>query len=669
MVTTSHGPAVEDPRRGGDTALVGRRSELAEVAGRLARHRLVTVSGVGGVGKTRLARGAAAELRPRYPDGVWWVELSPLEDGAMLAYAIAEALPLFVQSTRSMFEVVAEYLAGRELLLVLDTCEHVVHECADAVASLLTVAPGLRVLATSRRPLGLPVEDVVALGPLPEADALALLARRAGDAAPGRVTVGAASAEAAALCRRLEGLPLAIELAAARLREMSAAELNRRLEDRFEVLGESHQPVYAADPPWHQALRTAVGWSHQLCTPAQRLVWARLSVFCGTFDEEAARRVCADDRLPVEDVPGLLTALVQSSIVEWVPEGAVSRYRMLDTIREFGACWLRGLGEEHAVRRRHLDHCLDLARAADAAWFGPDQVDWYRRTHAEHANFRAALDFCLAEGDGHGALGLSGALWFVWFACGFTTEGRHYLDRALAMEASPEHLRGKALWARCLVAMCQGDRETAHRCATAFREATAGRDDETVPQAVSYLSGIVFSMSGRHAQALETFAPAPRARPAPGHYDSAWGLIRSARAFSHVFLGQFDRAAAVAAELCGESARHGELWLRAYGDYMLALAELFRGRADAAATHARAAMRGKRLFHDGLGTALCVDLLASAAVASGDAGRAARLLGSADRLWQAIGSARGVLGDAAYGAAFHTGFEGEPTPATWGNRP
>ncbi|MFI8931374.1 ATP-binding protein [Streptomyces sp. NPDC053474] len=679
-MTKSHGPRVEGPPRGGDTGLVGRRSELAEVAGRLARHRLVTVSGVGGVGKTRLARGAAAELRPRFPDGVWWVELSPLEDGAMLAYALAEALPLVDQSTRPMFEVVAEYLAGRELLLVLDTCEHVVQECADAVASLLTTAPDLRVLATSRRPLGLPVEDVVALDPLPEADALALLARRVGEAAPGRPTVG--SGQAAALCRRLEGLPLAIELAAARLREMSPAELNRRLEDRFEVLGESRQPVYAADPPWHQALRTAIGWSHQLCTPAQRLAWARLSVFCGTFDEEAARRVCADDRLPVEDVPGLLASLVQSSIVEWVPQGAASRYRMLDTIREFGACWLRGLGEEHAVRRRHLGHCLDLARTADAAWFGPDQVEWYRRTHAEHANLRAALDFCLAEGDGHGAQELSGSLWFVWFACGFTTEGRHYLDRALALEASPDHVRGKALWARFLIAMSQGDRETAHRCATAFREATAARDDETVPQAVAYLSGIVFNLDNQHAQALTAFDAAPRARPAPGHYDSAWGLIRSARAFSHVFLGQFDQAAAVSAELCGESERHGELWLRAYGDYMLALAELFRGRADAATAHAQAAMRGKCHFHDSLGTALCVDLLASAAVASGDGERAARLLGSADRLWQDIGSARAgvedltaaratceaqardLLGDAAYGAAFHTGFEGELDPAT-----
>ncbi|WP_037825265.1 ATP-binding protein [Streptomyces sp. NRRL B-1347] len=654
-----------------DTGLVGRRGELAEVAGRLARYRLVTVTGVGGVGKTRLARHAVAEVRPRFPDGVWWVELSPLVDGAMLTYAIAEALPLVDQSTRPMLDVVAEYLAGCELLLVLDTCEHLVRECAEAVAALLMVAPGLRVLAASRRPLGLSVEDVVPLCPLPEADALALLARRAGGAAHGRADGG----ESAALCRRLEGLPLAIELAAARLGEMTPGELNRRLEDRFEVLGESRQPVYAADPPWHQALRTAIGWSHQLCTPAQRLAWARLSVFAGSFDREAARRVCADDRLPVQDVSGLLTSLVQSSIVEWVPEGSESRYRMLDTIREFGAFWLRGLGEEQRVRRRHLDHYLALARTADAAWFGPEQADWYRRTNSEHANFRAALDFCLTEGDGQGALELSGALWFVWFACGFATEGRHYLDRALAMDGAAGRVRDKALWARCLVAITQGDWETARRCATAFKEVTAGDDDTTVSQAAAFLSGAILGGDGRHTEAIETHTAAPDARTASGRYGSAWGLIRLSRAFSHVFLGQFDQARAVSTELRADCAEHGEIWLRAFGDYTLALAALFGGRPDEAAAHARAATGGKRQFQDSVGIALCLDLLASAAVASGDAERAARLLGTADRLWQAVGSARigsedfataraacetearSALGDDAYGAAFDAGYE------------
>ncbi|MFH9069467.1 ATP-binding protein [Streptomyces alboflavus] len=670
----SRGPRVGGLPPGSDTGLVGRRRELAELRGRLAQHRLVTLSGVGGVGKTRLARQAAAALRPRFRDGVWWAELSPLADGALLTYAIAEALPLVDQSGRPMLEAVAEYLAGRELLLVLDTCEHVVGECADAVAALLMTAPGLRVLATSRRPLGLSVEDVVPLAPLPEADARALLALRVGDAVPGGTGDGS---EVAALCRRLDGLPLAIELAAARLREMSPAELNRRLDDRFEVLGETRQPVYEADPPWHQALRTAIGWSHQLCTPAQRLAWARLSVFAGTFDKEAARRVCADDRLPARDVSDLLASLVQSSIVEWVPAGPVSRYRMLDTIREFGLFWLRGLGEEEAVRRRHVDHYTALAHTAEQSWSGPDQVAWYHRVNAEHANFRAALDSCLADGDGHRAQELSGTLWFVWFACGFATEGRHYLDRALALGPTPGHVRGKALWASGLIAMTQGDPASVHGVAAALRDATADGDDATAPYAVAYLTGAALIVTGRYAAAIETLGTPPSARPAPGNFDAAWGLIRTARAFTHVFLGQYDEAAAVSAELCADCARGGELWLRAYGDYTRALAELARGRPAEAVTHARAAVRGKHRFQDGLGMALALDLLAAASVATRDAVQAARLLGGADRLWQTMGSARagsedvvaarraceakarGLIGDEAYGAAFRAGYEND----------
>ncbi|MEI5098801.1 NB-ARC domain-containing protein [Streptomyces sp. PmtG] len=676
------GPGAEGSSGGSGGELVGRRAELAEISRRLGRHQLVTVSGVGGVGKTRLARRVAAELRPRFRDGVWWVELSPLTDGAMLAYAIAEALPLVDQSTRPMLDVLCEYLSGRELLLVLDTCEHVAEHCADVVAALLTVAPGLRVLATSRRPLGLPVEDLVPLAPLPEADAVALLARRAAEAVPaGHEGVPVGPDEAVALCRHLEGLPLAIELAAARLGEMTPAELTRRLADRFAVLGETREAVPGADPPWHQALRTAIGWSHQLCTPAERLAWARLSVFTGTFDVRAARRVLADERVPDADVPGLLAALVRGSIVEWQPTGSGERYRMLDTIREFGLCWLRGLGEEDAVRRRHRDHCLDLARAADSGWEGPDQVTWYGRTVAELANFRTALDFCLADDDGATARDLAATLWFVWFACGFPMEGRHYLDRALALPDAPGPGRARALWALGLLALAQGDTEASRRCAVAFRDteaADAAADtsaDATVPIATAYLAGAALATRGEHARAAEALeAAAPLPCPARGRYRSAWGLLRTAQAFSYVHLGRFDQAAAVADELTADCVRRGEFWLRAWGDYVHALAALSRGRAEEAADRAGAAIEGKRRFHDSLGIAMTTDVLASAAVACGDAERAARLLGTADRVWRSIGvprlgspellagreaceaRARGLAGDAAFASAFHTGY-------------
>ncbi|MFD0479265.1 ATP-binding protein [Nonomuraea thailandensis] len=361
------------------TRLIGRREEVDGVRALLGRSRLVTVTGVAGVGKTRIALRAAAGLRERFADGVWLVALSPLVEGSALPYAIAEALPLSDQSSRPVTEVLADYLAERELLLVLDTCEHLHEACAATVRTLLAAAPRLRVLATSRRPLGCPEERVRAVEPLPvpegddwrEGDAVELLLDRAAATVPGFAIDERNRDALLRVCRRLEGLPLAIELAAARLRELSPERLAERLEDRFTVLGTTDHKVYDADPPWHQALRTAIGWSHQLCTPAERLLWARASVFAGGIDPVAVKQVCADDRLPSWQIPQLLESLADKSILIWEPTGAGDRYRMLDTIREFGAIWLKDLGQDERVRRRHRDYYLELARRATPAGSAP----------------------------------------------------------------------------------------------------------------------------------------------------------------------------------------------------------------------------------------------------------------------------------------------------------
>ncbi|MEU6112945.1 AAA family ATPase, partial [Streptomyces sp. NPDC047117] len=317
------------------TEMVDRRAEAAEI-GRMfegapgaAPARLVTLTGVGGVGKTRVAVDAAAALQSRFRDGVWLVELSPLREGALLAHVIAEALPLADQTTRPMIDVVAEYLAERDLLLVLDTCEHLTDACAFAAEVLLRAAPGLRILATSRRTLDVVGERVLTVEPLPvpeaddaragTADAVVLLTLRATEAVPGFTVTDADRAELVRLCRRLDGLPLAIELAAARLRDLPVRELTARLEDRFAVLGDTDDVATDAEPPWHQALRTAIGWSHQLCTPAERLLWARLSVFAGSFDAETARQVCADAHLPARQIPAVLGTLREKSILIWQP--------------------------------------------------------------------------------------------------------------------------------------------------------------------------------------------------------------------------------------------------------------------------------------------------------------------------------------------------------------
>lgn len=674
------------------TGTVDRREEVAEVE-RLFTDaspddpvRLVTLTGVGGVGKTRVALDAAAALQPRFHDGAWLVELSPLrERGDLLAHVIAEALPLADQTSRPMTEVLAEYLADRELLLVLDTCEHLVHDCARLAQSLLKAAPGLRILATSRRVLNADGERVLAVEPLPvpdgddaragTANAVVLLTMRAKEAVPGFTVTDAERAELVRLCRRLDGLPLAIELAAARLRDLPVRDLTDRLDDRFAVLGDTDSMVTDADPPWHRALRTAIGWSHQLCTPAERLLWARLSVFAGSFDAEAARQVCADEHLPAQQIPAVLGALTEKSILIWQPTGGGERYRMLDTIREYGAHWLRAVGEDDTLRSRHRDHYQALAHRAEAVWMGPQQTAWYERMVTEHANLRAALEFCLAEQDGHRALELGGTLWFYWTSCGYAKEGLHYLDRALAQDPVPGLHQAKALWACGHVAIILGDAEAGLRLAAAFREAVAKETDEGAGFVAAFLEGISFALRGQLAQAAEALDKAPRTRPGTGPYDPAWFSVKATRGFVHVYLGEFADAVAVGSDVCAEGTRRGETWARAWGDYVLALAALGLGRAEEAAAHARTALDGKRRFRNGVGIAMAVDVLACATVAAGRAEQAARLLGVADQTWRALGRpqmgtpslvasrqacearARRLIGDHAYETAFRVGYD------------
>ncbi|MGA4844193.1 ATP-binding protein [Streptomyces sp. G45] len=631
----------------GETSrLVGRRTELQDVARLCGRSRLVTVTGVGGVGKTRLARRAAGELQPRFADGVWWVGLSPLTDGwEALPYAIAEALPLADQTTRPMLEVIAEYLAERQTLLVWDTCEHLVEECREVAATLLSVAPGLRILATSRRPLGLHIEDILALDPLPvptadgmaaAADAVVLLADRAARAVPGFAVTDANRAELAALCRRLEGLPLALELAAARLRDLPVAELNQRLDDRYTILGSTEGEDLDADPPWHRALRTAIGWSHQLCTPAERLIWARLSVFAGTFDTEAARRVCADALVSGEQVPGLLQALVDKSILIWEPTGDAERYRMLDTIREYGAHWLRGLGEEATLRRRHRDHYLALARRGEAAWIGPHQFAWYDRMTAEHDNLRAALEYSLTERGGHVALELTGTLWFFWQECGFAKEGRHYLDQALAADIAPSPARVTALYACGLLLLYLGDlpalEERAAECAALA--ARFGDRERTYAASTALRTSALRGDLERTVAQAEALLPAGwREQPPTSVHLSALVLLTH----SLVAAGRLEEAVVWLDELSAAGERSGERSMCAWGDFVRAQAELALGRLQEAHEHARAALRIKHRLRDGVGTAHALESLARSATGAGRHREAAWLLGLAARLWDSLG--------------------------------
>ncbi|MGI5472845.1 ATP-binding protein [Streptomyces sp. CA-132043] len=706
--------------------LVGRRAELRQVARRVGRSRLMTVTGVGGVGKTRLALRTAATLQPLFADGAWWVELSPLRQGKLLPHTIAEALPLADHSTRRVIDMLADHLAGRQLLLVLDTCEHLVEECQMVTEALLHAAPGLRILATSRRPLNLLTEEVFTLEPLPlpapakregggvdpagpvdptgleyradpvgpadpadpvadgtaadgaEADALVLLADRAARAVPGFVLTPANRAELVTLCRRLEGLPLAIELAAARLRHLPLAELNRRLEEeRYALLGETEHAVQDTIPPWHQALRTTIGWSHQLCTPAERLLWARLSVFAGSFDAEAAEQVCADTRLSAADIPGLLGSLVEKSILTWQPAEAGERYRMLDTLREYGGGWLSRLGEEDALHRRHRDHYLRLARAGDAAWFGPDQFAWCDRMTAEHGNLRAALEFCLSRpADHHTALELAGALWFFWYGCGFVTEGQYYLTRALTADTAPSRTRVRALFGCCMLLFQLGDRAGveiwAAQCAD--QAGRFGEDEAATATATAVLLAILRS-DYTELVTLSESLPVPRQRMDEVDYPIVMTMAASGHAY--ISTGRIERAVAVLDGLHAHCALHGECCLRSWIEINYAQAELALGRHLPAEVYARSALRVKHRLHEGVGRGMAIEVLAQATAGLGRNKHAAYLLGLAQQIWGTLGRpqlgipaweadrraceqrARQALGAHAYQRAFDTGLHAD----------
>lgn len=682
-------------------SFVGRRAELARLQAALdpeggSAARLVSVVGVGGVGKTRLALRAAAEVRDAYPDGVWLTELSPLHTPGLVDLAVMETLRLADQSTRPVLDVIIEWAHGKRLLLVLDSCEHLLADCAKVAAALLSRVPGLRILVTSRERLALPGEEVLPLEPLPvdgrtgdsapagdiaaAGDAVTLFAERA--AAAGRPLADddpAARATAAAVCRRLDGIPLALELAAARLADLTLDQLHARLGERLPSPSELPSPLDLLTsapgerPPRHQTLRTAIGWSHELCAPLERLLWARLSVFTGGFCAETVQQVCAGGPLAPERIPGLLARLVAQSIV--LPDPVISaRYRMLDTVREYGTDWLYALGEERAVRRRHREHYARLAHQGCAEWNTGRQVAWCERVLSEHANFRAAVESALAEPDREAAVEMAGHVGFLWRHCGYLREAAHCLDQALAADPPPGHGRTLALWSRGAVAILQGDQEAAANWAVRCADAARDQGSPVAAVAAVYLRGGQLALTSRQTEAIAVLAAAPQLPIQDDAFGAAQLQVRLALSLAHVLLGEYERGREVADEVRTASRKQGEYWCGAFADYLIAQADLAHGDTPAAVNGARTSIAGHALLHNTVGAAMSLDLLAAAIVTTGDAHRAARLLGIGTRLWELTGRAqmdspdliatrrtcelrvRERLGDTAYASGYRAGL-------------
>ncbi|MGW3128145.1 ATP-binding protein [Streptomyces sp. NPDC001123] len=654
------------------TSFVDRRDEQAAGRELLAKARLVTFTGSGGVGKTRLAAHVAARVERAFPDGVRYVALAGVHDPALVPLAAADALGLHDHSDRPPLDTLVERLRDRRLLLVVDNCEHLLGACAGLAAALLRGTTGVRILATSRHRLGLTEEHLMEVRPLPVPDpdgdlsaaeshaALALFADRAAAVLPGFRLTPANRAAVARLCRRLDGLPLAIELAAVRMRVLGLDQLLARLDDRYRLLTAGSPAAL----PRHRTLRAAVDWSHELCTAREQSAWARLSVLAGGFDLETAEAVChepaaadqASDPAAQEakeaqeaqeaqepeslDVLEAVAGLVDKSVLvrEETPDGGGARYRLLDTLRHYGLDRLRERpGAEAAARRRHRDHVQLHADACEAAWFGPRQREIVARLRADQDNLRAALDFSLTTpGEAGAGLRLAGTLWFYWHACGAPREGRYWLDRALDANPAPTAGRARALWVSALLA---GSPEDLTRGLRRAREARALADrlgDPAEAAHADYVIGVVQLFADDLGVARAHYEATVARGPVPGQHLSLHGLDLVELACAYAFLGHADRAVAVCRRALALCEAHGEDWVRSYVLRILALAHAVRADWRRAEPHAREALRRKRDVHDVIGIGLTLDLLARIADGLGAAERTAVLLGGADRVWSDI---------------------------------
>jgi predicted ATPase len=652
-------------------SFVGRAGELQEIADLLSTERLVTLTGVGGVGKTRTALQLADQVSDRFPDGVWVVRLGLLRDGALLPHLICRETRLRDQTTRPMIEVLTEHLADSECLLVLDGCEHLLESCALLITVLLAVAPDVRIIATSRQPLNLRNEARYPLEPMPVHDEAALLfAERARRVDPEFALTETTSPGVERVCTRLEGIPLAVELAAALLADMPLDELAARVDDRFDMPPKG-LPTLSAH---HVTLGTAIGWSHELCSPQERLLWARLSVFAGGFTAQTAQEVCAGAPLAAEDIAPTLTGLVEKSLVS-VRDG---RYTLLDTISEFGAYWLRELGEEREFRVRHRDHYLAEARRAFDRWFTSEQAEWAERFTWNYADLRVALETCFNE-PGSTALELLGALWFFWYCCGHQREGRLYFERALDQDSTPGYLRMRAAWSYGLIVLAQGDVEATDRaiemCLAAAPEADRAPGG-VAQRAAAYLKGTSCSIRGEADRAMRLVEPYDTPLDVTGMMEATSLMIQACVSYVHIVRGDLRAALKLAEWIRGEGARRGEFKYRSWGEYIWALAELGLGNPSVAVEHALQALEANRRLGDYWGMALVLDVLANGLAALGQGEQAARALGSGERMWQAtfgrsqLGSPelaaarsaceqriRGLVGDAVYEEAFKDGLE------------
>lgn len=669
------------------SSFVGRRHELASVRASLTAHRLVTLVGPGGIGKTRLAYRAAADEEHGLADGAWVAELAPVQASELVPEAVVGTLGIRSQRGTPTERLVA-HLRHRRLLLVLDNVEHVQEAATALAAELLSSCPDVRVLATGRHALGLPGEKVLTVPPLPlpapgravgspEAlmhhDAVRLFVDRATASRPSFQVTADNHEALAELVRRLDGMPLAIELAAVRVRSLAVEQILDRLGDRFALLTRGSRAAL----PRQQTLQALIDWSHDLLEPQERLAWARASVFRGGFDLAALEAVACDDSLLGAALPAAVDGLVSKSVLVREPDevAGAARFHMLESLREYGAARLAEDGGDAHYAERHRRWYAGLVGTAAAELFGPAQIDWFARLRADHDNLRVALQR-LADDNAVAGLQMATGLQHHWVMTGRFGEGRAWVDRLLARLPPPSddesvgqrHARGAGLTVSGRLAVLQGQVDVGR---SLLQEALSTVTGDATWRA-NALHGLALASAfwGAPAAALPLLEDAlAHHRHGVDPFGVPLALVQLATV--HATLGDSDRALAYAEECVALSKAASERWCAALARWVEALVQWRLGHAARARTHARDVLRLKEPFGDRMGMAMSVEVVAWAESDAGRSADAARLLGAVEAALDSIGSSlfghlledhdsclartREALGDAAFGRAFAEG--------------
>ncbi len=641
------------------SSFVGRRKELAQVHQLLTQTRLLTLVGVGGCGKTRLARQIAMELASThsFDDGVWLVELASLNDAALVPREVAQTWGVRETFDQPVITSLMDYLAERQLLLVLDNCEHLLVACGQLAEKLLLASPRFQILATSREPLGIPGETtfLVPSLSLPDSahlplashlkgyDAPALFLARARSILPAFTPTELNSSAIIQVCRRLDGIPLAIELAAARVNVLTVEQIAARLDDRFTLLTASNPTAVL---PRHQTLRATIDWSYDLLSEKERVLLRRLAIFVGGFTLEAAEEICeGNDTERSEILDGLARLVSKSLVAAQILEQHEARYHLLETIRQYAYNLLRESGEENKSRDRHLDWYLVLAEEVKTQWRGPRQTELFDQLEIEHDNLRAALEWSKLESSSvEAGLRLGSALWRFWEIHDHLREGLQHLTDLLTLPQAQSHTaaRARALYGASYLAMMQGLESDYTASETWMQESLTIARELNEPQLIAngiYGLGILARYHGDNEHAVERLEESltlfRQLGNRVGTYISLFNLAEAA-----TDRGDYESAQALHEESLTLKRAQNDEW--SIANSLMSLAALARLQGD----HQQAVnliQEGLTLFQkirDTTNISFCLLEFSAMATIQGQSQLAVQLYAAADTLLEALGYSR-----------------------------